>query len=33
MDIDGVLESNYIDELICDSPMSILKTVGNSVHV
>ncbi len=30
IEIDGVLGSNYIDELICDSPLSIFRTIGNS---
>ncbi len=30
IDIDGVLSSNYIEELIRDSPLSPFKTVGNT---
>lgn len=28
IDIDGILESNYIEELICDSPFSPFETIG-----
>jgi spore germination protein KA len=28
IDIDGVLESNYIDELISDAPLSLFRTIG-----
>lgn len=30
IDIDGILESNYIDELICDAPLSLFKTIGTT---
>lgn len=30
IDIDGILESNYIDELINDYPISIFRTIGNT---